>query len=277
MPIGLTGLYRADEENYPGQVNPSVLQLPTKQVDPYMRTLLQLQRSGLMTQKFLQDQIGNPLLRQDFLDTGIIGPRQPFGPGQARLTPEELTELGGLRRNVALRQGDKTTFIPREHTEPAGWIKLLEVFGAFNFAVAGASNALVNLYQGKTEETNPFIEAYRGFTLKDKEIFGDVLENLGWEGEDGFAYWSRESLGFVMDVILDPINFISLGSPQAAKLARGIATKIPLRGKAVMGTTKIKPMDELGKVSTQIVEEGLEKINRGEAFILGSPDMQRRP
>lgn len=276
MPVGLTGLYRADEENYPGQVNPASLQLPTKQVDPYMRTLLKLQDSGLLTPKFVQGQIGNPLLRQDFLDSGVVGPRQPFGPGQAGLTQEELQKLGGLRRNVALRQGDKTTFIPREHTEPSGWIKLLEVFGAFNFAVAGASNALVNLYQGKTEETNPFVEAYRGFTLKDKEIFGDVLENLGWEGEDGFAYWSRESLGFVMDVVLDPINFISLGSPQAAKLARGIATKVPLRGKAVMGATTIKPMDELGKISSKIVEEGLEKLQRGEAFILGSSETQRR-
>ncbi len=276
MPIGLTGIYRPDEENYPGQVNPASLQLPTKQVDPYMRTLLKLQDSGLLTQKFVQGQIGNPLLRQDFLDSGVVGPRQPFGPGQAGLTQEELQKLGGLRRNVALRQGDKTTFIPREHTEPSGWIKLLEVFGAFNFAVAGASNALVNLYQGKTEETNPFVEAYRGFTLKDKEIFGDVLENLGWEGEDGFAYWSRESLGFVMDVVLDPINFISLGSPQAAKLARGIATKVPLRGKAVMGATTIKPMDELGKISSKIVEEGLEKLQRGEAFILGSSETQRR-
>jgi len=276
MPTGLTGIYRPDEENYPGQVNPASLQLPTKQVDPYMRTLLKLQDSGLLTPKFVQGQIGNPLLRQDFLDSGIVGPRQPFGPGQAGLTQEELQKLGGLRRNVALRQGDKTTFIPREHTEPSGWIKLLEVFGAFNFAVAGASNALVNLYQGKTEETNPFVEAYRGFTLKDKEIFGDVLENLGWEGEDGFAYWSRESLGFVMDVVLDPINFISLGSPQAAKLARGIATKVPLRGKAVMGATTIKPMDELGKISSKIVEEGLEKLQRGEAFILGSSETQRR-
>jgi hypothetical protein len=276
MPVGLTGLYRADEENYPGQVNPASLQLPTRQVDPYMRTLLKLQDSGLLTPKFVQGQIGNPLLRQDFLDSGVVGPRQPFGPGQAGLTQEELQKLGGLRRNVALRQGDKTTFIPREHTEPSGWIKLLEVFGAFNFAVAGASNALVNLYQGKTEETNPFVEAYRGFTLKDKEIFGDVLENLGWEGEDGFAYWSRESLGFVMDVVLDPINFISLGSPQAAKLARGIATKVPLRGKAVMGATTIKPMDELGKISSKIVEEGLEKLQRGEAFILGSSETQRR-
>jgi hypothetical protein len=153
---------------------------------------------------------------------------------------------------------------------------MLEVFGAFNFAVAGASNALVNLYQGETEEINPFVEAYRGFTLKDKEIFGDVLENLGWEGEDGFAYWSRESLGFVMDVVLDPINFIALGSPQAARLARGVATTVRLRGTSKIGSSTVKPVREFANITSKIVNKGLEGLERGDAFKLGSVDSNRR-
>lgn len=277
MPVGIFSMWDPDLEENPPNVPNAQLQLPTQQATPYMRTLLKLQDANLLSQKFVQSQIANPMLRQDFLDSGIIGPRQPFGPGQAGLTPEELEKLSRLRQDVAVKKGDNTQYIPREHSEPSGWIKLLEIFGAMNYAVAGASNAVVNLLQGEREETNPFLEAYRGFTLKDKEVFGDVLENLGWEGDDGFAYWSRESLGFVLDVVTDPINFIALGSPQAAHVARGIATNVTLRNSAKVGGRTVKPTREFASITQKIIREGEKNLLENKPFLLGaSAETSRR-
>lgn len=276
MPVGIYTQYNPNQDEPLSSPNMPQLQLPNRQVDPFMRTLLDLQDAGLLSQRFMQDQIANPIMRQKFYDSGVVGPRQPFGPGQAGLTEDEREKLKNLRKNISIRNGDNTQFIPREHTETSGWIKLLEIFGAFNFAVAGATNAVVNLAQGETEETNPIVEAYRGFTLKDKEVFADVLENLGWEGEDGYAYWSRETLGFVLDVVTDPINFISLGSAQTARLAKGIATNVPLRGTAVLAGKKFTPVEELNKVALSIVDEGLEALKRGEAFQLGGDAAKKK-
>lgn len=276
MPVGIYTQYNPSQDEPLSSPNMPQLQLPNRQVDPFMRTLLDLQDAGLLSQRFMQDQIANPIMRQKFYDSGVVGPRQPFGPGQAGLTEDEREKLKNLRKNISIRNGDNTHFIPREHTETSGWIKLLEIFGAFNFAVAGATNAVVNLAQGETEETNPIVEAYRGLTLKDKEVFADVLENLGWEGEDGYAYWSRETLGFVLDVVTDPINFISLGSAQTARLAKGIATNVPLRGTAVLAGKKFTPVEELNKVALSIVDEGLEALKRGEAFQLGGDAAQKK-
>lgn len=276
MPVGIYTQYNPNQDEPLSSPNMPQLQLPNRQVDPFMRTLLDLQDAGLLSQRFMQDQIANPIMRQKFYDSGVVGPRQPFGPGQAGLTEDEREKLKNLRKNISIRNGDNTQFIPREHTETSGWIKLLEIFGAFNFAVAGATNAVVNLAQGETEETNPIVEAYRGLTLKDKEVFADVLENLGWEGEDGYAYWSRETLGFVLDVVTDPINFISLGSAQTARLAKGIATNVPLRGTAVLAGKKFTPVEELNKVAMSIVDEGLEALKRGDAFQLGGEAAQKK-
>ncbi len=276
MPVGIYTQYNPSQDEPLSSPNMPQLQLPNRQVDPFMRTLLDLQDAGLLSQRFMQEQIANPIMRQKFYDSGVVGPRQPFGPGQAGLTEDEREKLKNLRKNISIRNGDNTQFIPREHTETSGWIKLLEIFGAFNFAVAGATNAVVNLAQGETEETNPIVEAYRGLTLKDKEVFADVLENLGWEGEDGYAYWSRETLGFVLDVVTDPINFISLGSAQTARLAKGIATNVPLRGTAVLAGKKFTPVEELNKVALSIVDEGLEALKRGEAFQLGGDAAQKK-
>jgi hypothetical protein len=276
VPVGIYTQYSPDEDRPLSSPNMPQLQLPNQQVDPFMRTLLDLQDAGLLSQRFMQDQIANPIMRQKFYDSGVVGPRQPFGPGQSGLTEDERGKLKNLRKNISIRNGDNTQFIPREHTETSGWIKLLEIFGAFNFAVAGATNAVVNLSQGETEETNPIVEAYRGLTLKDKEVFADVLENLGWEGEDGYAYWSRETLGFVLDVVTDPINFISFGSAQTARLAKGIATNVPLRGKAILAGKKFTPVEELNKVALSIVDEGLEALKRGEAFQLGGNAAQKK-
>ena len=276
MPVGIYTQYNPNQDEPLSSPNMPQLQLPNRQVDPFMRTLLDLQDAGLLSQRFMQDQIANPIMRQKFYDSGVVGPRQPFGPGQAGLTEDEREKLKNLRKNISIRNGDNTQFIPREHTETSGWIKLLEIFGAFNFAVAGATNAVVNLAQGETEETNPIVEAYRGLTLKDKEVFADVLENLGWEGEDGYAYWSRETLGFVLDVVTDPINFISLGSAQTARFAKGIATNVPLRGTAKLAGKKFNPVEELNKVAMSIVDEGLEALKRGDAFQLGGDAAQKK-
>ena len=276
MPVGIYTQYNPNQDEPLSSPNMPQLQLPNRQVDPFMRTLLDLQDAGLLSQRFMQDQIANPIMRQKFYDSGAIGPRQPFGPGQAGLTEDEREKLKNLRKNITIRNGDNTQFIPREQTETSGWIKLLEIFGAFNYAVAGASNAVVNLAQGETKETNPLVEAYRGFTLKDKEVFADVLENLGWEGEDGYAYWSRETLGFILDVVTDPLNFVSFGSAQTARVAAGVSKNIPLRGKAVLSGKKISPVEELNKVTISIVEEGLEVLKRDEVFKIGGEASQQK-
>ena len=66
---------------------------------------------------------------------------------------------------------------------------------------------------------NPFGQGYE----KGEAQFSDVLTNLGWEGkptQDGKLSWSQLGkgvVGFVGDILLDPLNYVTFGTANLLK------------------------------------------------------------
>ena len=188
MPTGIAEFYDPVGDDYANRslAIPTPARIPLRQVDPFINTVNRLQSAGLMSRKYADTALISQLRRSSFASTGVVPPGMPFDPGQSGVSEDDLRAFRSLSRHQVREDNQTTQFIPREHTESSGFLRLLEMFSAFNFAIAGSANAFANWMQGEDEETNVAVEFWRGLTLKDKETFADVFENLGWEGEDGF-------------------------------------------------------------------------------------------
>jgi len=85
-------------------------------------------------------------------------------------------------------------------------LMILEQTARPSHAVAAGTRAAI---RGK----NPLPAAGRGFTLKDKSLFSDVLKDLGVKGP------AASVGGFVLDVAADPTTYLSFGVGGVAKKA----------------------------------------------------------
>jgi len=259
MAAGLDEYYLAQDGAAAGaQALPTRLRpLPQRQARPYVQSLIALQNAGLITPKLAQATMVTELQRASYQGSPVPLRGTAF-QGQANLTDEERAQFQRVGRNRVRRGDNDSVFVPRDETESSGFLRLLELFQVFNYAIAGAVDATVNLIQGETEETNPFLEAWRGFTLQDKQTFSDVFDNMGWDSQDGVGKWSREVLGFAADVIFDPTTYLTLGTgavaARAAGRAAGSAT-LKVGKVAFAGGTRQTPLRVLDEIATKLSDE----------------------
>lgn len=82
----------------------------------------------------------------------------------------------------------------------------------------------------------PLESLYRGFTGKDKTMFGDVLDELGIQPETTVGKFARGAAGLALDVALDPLTYVGVGAltktGEAAKMAGKLAPTMGARAAA---------------------------------------------
>ncbi|MDD3414829.1 MAG: hypothetical protein PHY47_12615 [Lachnospiraceae bacterium] len=86
---------------------------------------------------------------------------------------------------------------------------------------------------------NPFGQGYE----EGEAQFSDVLSNLGWNPKSGTGKFAKGAVGFVGDVALDPLNYVTLGLKDVIK-----------------GTTK-----GASKIMPEAYKESIEKLTKGGA------------
>ena len=289
MPIS----YRNPNNNVPQQQNDltalPVPRLPAASLDPFVSTVNRMASAGILNQTFANQAIIRSMRNRKFAETGEVSERMENAPGMifpsgAQLTDETLEEFN----NIAFRQLPQAkdpesigALIPREHSETGGFLALLENFSRLNYAIAGAVNASINwhknlLFGEDNDETNVIKEAWRGLAMKDRETFSYVFRNLGWTGEDGFTYYARGTIGFLVDVLTDPLSFTKFGSGVAAAVRAGdksVRVSTALRGDRVrfagrvgkQAGLKATPQEALGFIAEDMVDTAIATARRAQS------------
>lgn len=274
MPISYRNPNNMSANPEPDPTALPVPRIPSASLDPFVGTINKMANAGILNSTFANQAIVRSLRNRTFAETGEISERMAQMPGQlfpsaAQLDDETLAEFN----NIAWRQLPRANspeaigaLIPREHTDSGGFLALLENFARLNYAISGAVNATINLAQGETEETNILKEAWRGFTMKDRETMSYVLRNLGWTGEDGATYYVRGFVGFVADVVTDPLTFTKAGSKIAAAVRQPDST---LRASSALRADQVKflskngakmtPQLALSQLAEEMVDESIKR------------------
>lgn len=116
----------------------------------------------------------------------------------------DLNKLAQFKTGIAtkaVKSGTKDISVK----DPTLFEKIIDNLSRFNYASAGAAKALV-------KGENPLKEAWKGFTLKEKETYTDVLRATGWKPTSTGGKIARGVAGFVGDVLLDPTTYLGIGA-----------------------------------------------------------------
>lgn len=240
--------------------------LPISQADPFLRSVERLRSRGFLPANFTQGQVAQQFGGILNSRGGLFDPRAYSSVIQDAELAKAAEQIGQPVFDASSSSATKAQYLPTEETEPGGFFALLEYFQVFNYAVAGAFNAVINYAQDEETETNPFVEAWRGFTLQDKETFSNVFRNAGWDSEDTFSYYARGTLGFLTDVVLDPLTYVGLGSLKSATLmTSGVTKKSAFRqGRVQFGNgMKMTPQKMVEHIGLKIAEDIGKEIGEG--------------
>ena len=173
----------------------------------------------------------------DFLKTGV--------------KKKDLTTSEGLNA-VAQQKGGAVATKAKQILDDAKkggkkvLMKTLDIVSRPNYAIASGVKNIIDTDPNTTFESG----LISGITGRTKNTFSDVFTEAGWNPDTKLEKFGKGAAGFVLDVLLDPTTYITLGSAAGAKVA---------------GKT-------LTKVGTKALKEGAEKAGQkfGEEFTINA-------
>jgi len=155
-------------------------------------------------------------------------------------TPDEKTRLREYSKDITggreLPEEVKTMVEQqeREATQPKGTLmKALDYVNRPLYSTAGFANAIV---QGKGYAES-MSAAWKGFTGQERTFYSEVLQSSGVKNK-----YARAIGGFAMDVLLDPVTYLTFGVGSGTKLG---LTTLNKSGKALLNTTLKKQLPKL--------------------------------
>jgi len=167
-------------------------------------------------------------------------------------------------------EGITPTTQPTEEYQPQGFWKAIDYLNRLNYASAGMALKLSD------PEVDDLIEVgkagFRGLVGKERHTYSDVLTNLGWDGQTLPEKIARGTIGFALDVALDPITYIGIGAltkvGKTAKLAPtiGAQAKLGQRALVTFGRRPLikapKAVEAIGKFGRYLAEgeKGIAKL-----------------
>jgi len=150
------------------------------------------------------------------------------------------------------------------------------------YASAGLAKEIID----PGEEFKPGEAVWKGLTGEEKTLYSDVLQTMGWQPTTKIGKFARGVSGFALDVLLDPLTYVGLGTVTKAgrmaaktgKLAPTIAKQAGMGQRALvsfMGKPIVKgapALKGLGKLGTglreaPVIGSQIEKL--GKAFVPG--------
>ena len=174
-------------------------------------------------------------------------------------TTEEKTRLREYSREIMggreLPEEAKTMIAQqeREVTQPRGTLmRALDYVNRPLYATAGFGNQMI---QGKGQ-IEGLKAAWKGFTGQERTFYSDVLQNAGVKNK-----YVRAIGGFAMDVLLDPLTYVTFGVGSGTKLG---LTTLNKSGKVLLRTTLKKQLPKLVKhnLAKGMAREMAEKMAR---------------
>ena len=133
----------------------------------------------------------------------------PFTPDEKTRLREYSSEMMG-KRELAPEAKAIVAQQEREATQPKGLLmKTIDYINRPLYASAGFSNAIVG---GKGVE-EALMAAGKGISGQERLYYSDVLQTSGVKNK-----YVRAIGGFALDVLLDPVTYITFGTGAGAKL-----------------------------------------------------------
>src|SRR5690554_7692786 len=163
-------------------------------------------------------------------DTLFQNPYQYKIPGLSKDTKNRLYEAYISSRRPAMEPPVPETRSLLDRT--------LDGLQVFNYTLAGGINNLIDDDEDTTfwggvrsglKAANPFGKGYEPGEI----TFSNVLDTAGWQPESGLGKFARGTVGFLLDVALDPTTYLG---------GLGLAVK----GTGVVGSTA-KALDNIAK------------------------------
>jgi hypothetical protein len=198
------------------------------------------------------------------------------GGGHVQLDSGVSGRYDRVGSNEDLRKALKLAQIPRKHREQIqksaqikSWQKqgqeqvasapalfAMKQLSRTGHAVAAAAREDVrDIKKGRLPIGHGSLTAAgRGFQLKDKSLFSDVLKEAGWKPKSGLGKAARSAVAFGLDVGLDPLTLASGGTTslaskaalKEAKVAAKVETKAATKAARTSGVTR-RQAKALGK------------------------------
>ena len=172
------------------------------------------------------------------------------------------TGLGYTPKYKKLNLKSKPSYLPIE--EDRSIIdRLFDVMSIGNYTIAGAVKSFQDggsIWSGAWEGLKAANPLGSGYT-KGEVTWSDVLENGGWKTDTTGGKIARGAVGFLLDVLLDPLTYVSFGGAAILK-GTGKAALKSTHGKLIR-----KVADEFSvDISEGMTEEAAKKIILKQSF-----------
>ena len=148
-------------------------------------------------------------------------------------------------------------------TNPLMWIG--RALGAGEYGVASMFRSIIKNVKGE-ETLDPFSSFVRGVRAgfaddpKFQTRITDVITELGWDPEAGTAEsWTKEIIGFLGGIVLDPLTYASFGASAAGRRVGEAAMRKGAKRLGIELPKKIAKGQVTSKLGTKALEEMRDK------------------
>ena len=160
--------------------------------------------------------IPGQLSKQNNLKT--TGVYTPGSLSKKRITAPSISTTEGLA-SYAESKG-----LEVKEKKPGLFQRTIDFISRPLYASAGAAKAIVkNIDKNTSNDENIMLEAWKGLTGKEKETYSDVLKETGVKNK-----LLRGSIGFALDVALDPTTWFGGAIIKGVGKTLGVASKVGL-------------------------------------------------
>jgi tetratricopeptide (TPR) repeat protein len=199
----------------------------------------------------------------------LIAQKKPVGR-IGLTTPKETQQLAGLISKQGYDKALRTFRVDKAERDAAERAPLLWTLKQASRPLYGSAGASLALVKGKSPG-KVLHEAKRGLQLKDQHTYSDVLGATGWKPKSGLGKAARGTLGFGLDVALDPTTYLSFGTVSVGEKALGKAAQRVAEDAARASAKSLAPKVAAGKVT----KSEAERIAKARGRAAGRQHMER--
>jgi hypothetical protein len=194
----------------------------------------------------------------------LIAQKKPVGR-IGLTTPKETQQLAGLISKQGYDKALRTFRVDKAERDAAERAPLLWTLKQASRPLYGSAGASLALVKGKSPG-KVLHEAKRGLQLKDQHTYSDVLGATGWKPKSGLGKAARGTLGFGLDVALDPTTYLSFGTVSVGEKALGKAAQRVAEDAARASAKSLAPKVAAGKVTKSEAERIAKARGRAARF-----------
>ena len=156
-----------------------------------------------------------------------------YSPGS--LSKKKTTTAPSISTIEGLTSFAESKGLEVKEKKPSLFRRGIDIISRPLYSSAGLAKALV-------KKENPLLEAWKGLSGQDKETYSDVLKEVGVENK-----WVRGSIGFALDIALDPATYFGGALIKGVGKTLGIAGRTSLKGASKLNPRSVASLEIAGK------------------------------